>query len=38
MKNLLIVKMIVTVDDGEHFLIKLVEEFIHHVVEIDFSS
>lgn len=36
--DLLIVEVIVTVDDGEHFLVELVEELVHHVVEVDFSS
>lgn len=30
--------MIVAVDDGEHFLIKLVEEFVHHVGEVEFAA
>lgn len=30
--------MIVTVDDGEHLLVQLVEEFVHHVGEIEFTA
>jgi hypothetical protein len=26
------------VDDGEHFLIKLIEEFVHHVGEVEFAA
>jgi hypothetical protein len=28
----------VAIDDGEHFLVKLIEKFIHHVGEIQFAS
>ena len=30
--------MIVTVDDCEHLLIKNIEEFVHHVSEIEFAA
>lgn len=26
------------VDDGEHLLIKLIEEFVHHVGEVEFAA
>lgn len=30
--------MIVAVDDGEHLLIELIEEFVHHVCEVEFAA
>lgn len=30
--------MIVAVDDGEHLLIELIEELVHHVGEVEFSA
>lgn len=29
--------MIVAIDDGEHLLVKKIEEFVHHVREVEFS-
>lgn len=37
-KNLLIVEVIMAVDDCEHLLIKLIEEFVHHVGEVEFAA
>lgn len=30
--------MIVAVDDGEHLLIELIEELVHHVGEVEFAA
>lgn len=36
-ENLLIVKVVVAVDDGEHLLVELIEELVHHVGEVEFA-
>lgn len=36
--HLLIVKVIVAVDNGEHFLVELIEKFVHHVGEVELAA